>query len=108
MSMQVAPARHGIWLDPLPGFAWPARLGSLGSRLNKQFAQLDLEPTRDPDQRIDRHVSSPLLDSGIVGRQHAEPAREGFLGFAPVATQLLDSEPNCSQGSFGPGCHTGR
>jgi len=72
---------------------------------NEQLCQLDFEPRRDTDQRIDRHVHSPLFNPGVVGRQHPELRGKRLLRLASSSAKLLGSEPDSPLRCFGAGGH---
>lgn len=90
---------------PLPGLRRAPGLRSLGLRGDEQLGQLDPEPGRDTDERVDRHVHASLLDPSIVGRQHPELRGEGLLGLPAGLPKLLDSEPDGTLSDLRTGSH---
>jgi hypothetical protein len=62
--------------------------------------KLDIEPVRDPNERVDRDVASTLLDPGVVRREHSQDPGERLLSLARRLAQFLDSQAHCLQDCF--------
>ena len=91
--------------EPLRWLGRAPRLRPPRLRRNEQFGEFDFEPGRDTDQRVDRHVHSPLLNPGVVGRQHPEPRGKRLLRLASSPAKLLNPEADASLSCFRAGCH---
>ena len=78
-----------MWLTALAG---TTRLRFFDRWRNEEISELDVKASRYSDQRVDCNVRTPLLNPGVVGRQHPQPSGEVLLGLVPLLAQLLNAE----------------